>query len=394
MRRAIEVQQELHGDEVFRRVADIQDFIAAEVKYHGTCRSAYVSSANYAQITSSGPSSAPGSDTIYDKCFSDLAAEVQDKVVTHKLALEMSYLLEKFRESLLSSGMDDKETESYRSTKLKRRLIRQFGNKITFQMQFDRSKSELLYSSEISVRDSINTAAKMQENYNDESLFDNSTVSETKSHTLLRASQILQNDIKNCKGIYVTPLNSAEVSEETAYNMIPKDLYVFLKWIIEGYNSTVPIHVYENIKSSNSHTHRTILSCAQDILFAASQSRCRTPKHIGLATAVKHISGSKHLVTLLHHAGHAVSYDDIQRIDTSTAEHIMHKSNNGIIVPTNIKAGTFFHAAADNVVSNEDTLDGRNTTHSTSMVLYQSTYNIPQQNKNLQSADHRPKTRN
>lgn len=131
--------------------------------------------------------------------------------------------------------------------------------------------------------------------------------------------------------------------------MIPSSLYLLLKWVFEGCDRNDLSMDTDTIKSLNLQTHQKILACSQDILFTTSKARCRTPKHICLAVAVKHLTGSKHLVTLLPHAGHTVSYDDVQRIDTAMAEHILRNSDNGIVIPSNLQRGTFFHDAADNV---------------------------------------------
>ena len=43
----------------------------------------------------------------------------------------------------------------------------------------------------------------------------------------------------------------------------------------------------------------------------------------------------------------------------------------GVVTPSNILPGVFIQAAADNNDINEETLDGKHTTHATTVVLYQ-----------------------
>ena len=98
----------------------------------------------------------------------------------------------------------------------------------------------------------------------------------------------------------------------------------------------------------------------------------KTPKHIGLAMSVRHMTGSKHLVTMLNRFGHCCSYDDIEVVDTSLALDIIASSENlGAVVPSNISPGVFVQVAGDNNDINEETLDGKQTTHATTLVLYQ-----------------------
>ena len=96
-------------------------------------------------------------------------------------------------------------------------------------------------------------------------------------------------------------------------------------------------------------------------------------EHVGLAMTVTHKTYSKHLVTMLNHAGHGVCYEPHCNIDKSFADR--NKRNGitpGLAIPSNIvPGGGFIHRAADNVNITEETLDGREMTHATSMVLYQ-----------------------
>ena len=47
------------------------------------------------------------------------------------------------------------------------------------------------------------------------------------------------------------------------------------------------------------------------------------------------------------------------------------KESCGVVIPRSISPGTFVRAACDSNEVNEETLDGKNTTHATTLVLYQ-----------------------
>jgi hypothetical protein len=88
--------------------------------------------------------------------------------------------------------------------------------------------------------------------------------------------------------------------------------------------------------------------------------------------SVKHITGSKQLVTLLNRMGHCSSYVEIEQVETSLAnESLARSKTSGVIIPTNIYPGVFIQMAADNNDINEETLDGKKTTHATTMAIYQ-----------------------
>ena len=70
--------------------------------------------------------------------------------------------------------------------------------------------------------------------------------------------------------------------------------------------------------------------------------------------------------------GHCIFYDDVEILHTSLAREILARSDlEGVVVPSNIVPGAFIEAAGDNNDLNEETLDGKKTTHATTVVLYQ-----------------------
>ena len=111
---------------------------------------------------------------------------------------------------------------------------------------------------------------------------------------------------------------------------------------------------------------------AQDIIHSASHGRQKMPKQIGLGMTLRHLIGFKQIITLLNRMGHCSSYDDVEVADTSLAlEVIAQSEDKGVVLPSNIVPGIFVQTAVDNNDINEQTLDGRQTTHSTTLVLYQ-----------------------
>ena len=110
----------------------------------------------------------------------------------------------------------------------------------------------------------------------------------------------------------------------------------------------------------------------QDIIHAATNSQVKTPKHIGLAVTVHHLTGSEEVVTLLNRMGHCSSYDDVEIVNKAWAREMeAQRQQTGVVIPSNIIPGPFVQFAADNNDFNEETLDGKQTTHATTLVVYQ-----------------------
>ena len=84
------------------------------------------------------------------------------------------------------------------------------------------------------------------------------------------------------------------------------------------------------------------------------------------------MTGSKALIEILNRLQHCIGYHDLLGIDTFIANTIIQNdTEDGVIIPSNIISGTFVQAAADNNDLTESILDGKNTTHGITMVLYQ-----------------------
>jgi hypothetical protein len=154
-------------------------------------------------------------------------------------------------------------------------------------------------------------------------------------------------------------LNAAE-------RLVPDRLYSFLQCVLYG-TPDDGLH-----GSVNESSHRAVLSIAQDMIYTASNGSVKPPKHIGLAVSLHHLTGSKQTIKILNRLGHSINYDDIKRLDTTFAQEQRDKAKRAaVFIPDNIKPNVFVQAAADNNDLCEETLDGKNTTHATTLVVYQ-----------------------
>ena len=118
---------------------------------------------------------------------------------------------------------------------------------------------------------------------------------------------------------------------------------------------------------------RKIYSIAQDIIFGVSNGAKLTSKHVGLGLALHQATRSEMLVNIFHSANYTIKINAICRIDNSIAKNILerYEVNECVYLPDNIERGTFVYYSCDNIDVLESTLDGRNTFHSTQMVVWQ-----------------------
>ena len=165
-------------------------------------------------------------------------------------------------------------------------------------------------------------------------------------------------------------MSVSDISLDSGRRLLPDNLYSFLSWIVSD-NDVNPERITITV-CNNPDDHRRVLMIGQDMVHTALHSRVKTPKHIGLAVTVHHLTGSKQIVTLLNKMSHCSCYNDVEVINTGLAREIKAKADEvGVIIPSNISRGDFVQFAVDNNDLNEETLDGKQTTHATTIVAYQ-----------------------
>ena len=178
----------------------------------------------------------------------------------------------------------------------------------------------------------------------------------------------IRHEIMKCKGIDINPLNIEDVQFDTSKGLLPQSLYWLIRWIVTG----EPLGDHPTASALNITDERKIIMAGQDLIHCASHARVKLPKQVGLAICVKHLTGSKQLITLLNRMGHCSSYEEIAQLETSLANESLARADySGVLIPTNINPGVFIQMAADNNDINEETIDGKNTTHATTLAIYQ-----------------------
>lgn len=361
--------EELNDDEMRLRLSG-RNPVAAGVKYHLKCYRDYTYQSSKSSNETLRMLEVSDKDT-FSKAFEVLTEEIDDGLFHQGKAFSVKHLLTRYI-NLLG---EDPETSNYRADKLQNRLKSYYGDRIVVQSQIGRSKSNILFSSSISVGQAITAAAELKNSLSvmatepQEADIDTDCNTDQNVNTLYHSAKLLRTILQSIKGSENVE-DSQEVSSDSAESLVPDHLYMFLRWLLEDDTDTNPISAVKE-KSLKPHIHRRILSLAQDLIFACCKG-ILTPKHIGLGVTVKHMTGSKELVRILNRFGHCISYDEVVKLEKGFVEqNVANYKENDVVIPSNISPGKFVQAAADNLDFNEETLDGKHTTHATTLVLYQ-----------------------
>lgn len=339
------------------------DLIAMEARYHKNCLGTYLMNAN--RFTNR--------DDVIDTDAQDCFAEAFEKLVgeiTQPLLMgasfDMNDLLDKYRLLLAETGYTN--SERYRATRLKIRLKDHFQAQIVFHKMTNVSQPELVYSSSVDIKKVINKLADLKRRVKEEAIEADLTIPDDDSENIMdfREAMKLRSSIRQLKEIPIKDcIDSEDISTERIEQLVPEDLFTFLSFLTTG---KMPSDVRNDLT-----LNRRVLSIAQDIIYATTSARCRTPKHVGLAISVKHLTGSKQIIEMLHSQGHSISYTDVCKYESEVATQVMSKATDegGHFLPSNIYPGTFSHAAMDNIDINEETRSGKGTTHVLGSLIYQ-----------------------
>ena len=160
--------------------------------------------------------------------------------------------------------------------------------------------------------------------------------------------KILRDEINSVEDVLPWPPRPKDLSPETY--QLPKLTELFFKSILTG-----------NFTADNSaRVARLTLSFAQDIIYAVSFGKIKTPKCLLLPHTIKTLTNNTELVNLICKLGHGASYTLIEELDTENAFKMVEKQQqNEVILPDGVQKEVFTLVVADNIDRQEETLSGK-----------------------------------
>ena len=345
---------------VINRMDFYKDLFAYDARYHRSCLAHYISDRNIksAKPKSNNKNCDKGNEIIlFFKNIEDLILNDNSKQV-----FAINDLYNKYKTYIIEKYSTDHERYSVNSFKVKIKAY--FGQNITW---FERpGKPTVICPSHISARDFISNINQL--NTDSESDSDDESINISKQNdieVLHKASQILRECIKNeVSGISSYFYSKHDMEIENVSSFVPELLLKFVSWLVDNTSFTNLVFCPNNIK--------IVYICHQII---SQNLSIQTPLLFGLGIVIHHETGSKNLVNTLNSFGLSTSYDYIRKYTTALAADQINIE--GVYIPRNIgpvvldDSCTIIDAAIDNFDMNEETLTGKNTTHSMAMVLYQ-----------------------
>ena len=228
---------------------------------------------------------------------------MQTRILERRQVIRTKILRDVFSEAI--------SNPTYRTEKIKRRLRRRFGERLSFWCSRNQIKGEVIYASDLGTEEVLQALLESSSVLESRASSVSSaslavTYSVTLSAELYHAAMKLRSSVLNLKNEMPWPPRAVHVTEEN--NKIPSDLYNFLAWILGGGEAAFDFYAEHSSRvETDARIHRLVMSFAQDIVYATHYGRVKTPKHIALSTAIRHLPGKTTVLSLVNKFGHCIS---------------------------------------------------------------------------------------
>ena len=342
---------EMRNMPVYRRVQG-QDLWAREAKFHQRCLNEFTieygalkkkeqsetnSNTASTQLFSSRPEA-------HHQVLEQVANHIKEHVIEGMEILEMNSLLQLYVDHLEKCGFS---ASNYKSSRLRTHIENHaIGGSVCFTKSDVKGcvSTILVYNSALTISDAVQFAFKFRSR------------DQTKAFALQIQKSIL-------KAFEESPhLPWPPTSEDLGSTpLIPDRLKRFL---------SVVIGETDNIDYSDK-LNRLVYSIGQDLCRAATKSKWKLPKHILLASTLRHLYRSKKLTTIFNRLGHCESYKFSLDLDSTLAQALDEASD---LLTPQIAVGEnneVFHMEWDNMNQFTTNVHGTNVVNSTGGIMIQ-----------------------
>ncbi|KAL7379980.1 hypothetical protein ABVT39_009485 [Epinephelus coioides] len=356
------VKERLKSWNLEELIPKFEDLFAYDAKYHRSCLGHYISEGNISAARNKYLSEKKLNE--HERAFTELTEELTKTVFSKDMTVTTLNAVTESYSGKLSTAEGPAMCKSW---KLKEKLRRHYGDKLIF---IERpGKSDLICSSAITVGHAMKEASVLREKLAEdrEPMPPQRTETLTDTQILHKAAGILRKSMEEVRHEPRFYIGSDKLSLLQCSKYVPDTLYDFVNWCVSS-------DAFRKVQSCNEDPalkdNLSVITFCHDLI-AQCCSR-RTPITLGLGIMIHHEFGSKALINKLHMMGHCVSYDEVRQFLTSAAADQLQSSKH-VYIPNGLTRSTehrIIDAAIDNFDQNEETLDGKNTTHCMAIVVY------------------------
>ncbi|XP_072754742.1 uncharacterized protein [Anoplolepis gracilipes] len=286
--------------------------------------------------------------SIHKQSFDALCAFIDYEVIEKENVYFLQDLYLKYKALLLEmadGNLFESDTISYTAQRLQEKILNQYNNEIIITMSDTTHKRKIVYKQGIDI---------------DNKLLEESIIE--KMPEINKREEVayqLRNSVKSIKKrisekVYVDDIIQGE-------SEIPELLFEFMCNLIQG----------PDIRRKNStDDYVKIKSLCQDIIYIITKGHIKPAKHLMLGLAMKSLTSSRKVLTILNKYGHSVGYTVAEELETKMT-YTAYENNK--LIPSDICPITELstHVAFDNYDRSVETFSGKDTLHNTVGIIYQ-----------------------
>ena len=324
----LKVAEEKGDFDLLRRIKGF-DLFACEAQYHRSCRKNYTRDPSAWQSTDIAATSHQAKmEAVHANAFSCVCDIVDANILQKMAVMKLDHLRDSYIDHLRGTEYSN---EGYRSQKLKAKLMKQYGKKISFQPLRSESggsfETYLVFNSMADLGKAVMQAYLLgkADKTRDVALSLRSDVQKAHRDSIPLPWPPSARDVENCD---IT---------------LPEDLEKFLLFLITGKQAATV-----SLKNS-----RLVESIGQDLCRAVTNGHWKLPKHILLCMTLRHLFRSAELTNLFNRFGHCENYSFSLELETALANALQGPSN--ILSPQIIRnppSPSVFHSDFDNFDEN------------------------------------------
>ena len=243
----------------------------------------------------------------------------------------------------------EEDLKNYTANKLQDKLLYTYGDEITISSSPSHSLKKLVFKKGLDV---------------DKLIYQCGVQRSAEKCKFENIAYELRNSVKSIKKQNSSEtINVNDIIEGDC--QIPELLFEFMCNLVQGPDTRWKDSVDDFIK---------IKSLCSDIIYIITKGRIKPAKHLTLGLAMKSLTSSRKVLTILNRYGHSINYTLAEELETELTYTSVDENRlipSGISLTGNLST----HVAYDNYDRFVETLSGKDTLHDTVGIIYQFTQN-------------------
>ncbi|KAL9977614.1 hypothetical protein ACROYT_G015037 [Oculina patagonica] len=244
---------------------------------------------------------------------------------------------------MLSKGLNSGCFSNRRLKHIRRNLEAEFSEFLKFENLLDSTRVFLIPASLTPVQIARNVPTILMAEKENKG-------STTKISNIQKAAADIRKAIRDQKSKMSWPPRPSELTDSAID--VPEELSAFLYTLLTGSKDSSETECCQRVQ-------RLMKSFAQDLIFGVTRGQVKSPKQILPPYAVKTLTNSVELVSILNRYVHGISYSQLEEINTALClQKMATTATSEVPLPSNTQPHVSTTLARDNIDRLEETLSG------------------------------------